>query len=236
MMSDDTFAKLPNWLLRRRDVGATGKCLWARLSQYQGTNADAWPSAATLADEIGISDRQVLFHLKILEQHNLVEITRRVGYRASNRYKMIHPPTTTENCTTGNSTTGNGTRTSAENGMSLVRKSSHKEIKKRFKEKIQFPVEVPASLNVPSFLEAWKDFELHRSELNKRLTPLAAQKQLAVLAAIGPDRAVVAINHSIAQGWQSIHEPQGGQHGNNNRSGRITGGPNKYEHVGTTIG
>jgi hypothetical protein len=177
------------------------------MNQYQGENGVAYPSVATLASEIGISTRQTMFHLKLLKQRNLIEIKRRVGYRACNHYKVLHPLTSTEISTTENSTAGKRTTTTTVSGMSVVPDTSHEEIKRRSMEEIQSPVEIPASLNSSSFRIAWTDFQEHRRQLHKKLTPLAAKKQLANLAGMGPDRAVAAINHSIAQGWQSIYEP-----------------------------
>ena len=235
-MSYDTFAKLPNWLLRRRDVSATAKLLYARLLQYQGDNETAWPAVGTLAAEIGVHRSRVIVHTQNLEKQGLLKVERRVGYRATNRYRLLIP-------------TGSGNATSCEtrlvvkcdltgsgNATPLVAETLPKENKKRFKEVDQSPVEIPPSLNVPNFLKAWKEFEQHRRELRKKLTPLAARKQLASLAAIGPDRAVIAINHSIKSSWLSIHEPQGGNHDNTNRSGRITGTPGRYANTGTSIG
>jgi NAD-dependent oxidoreductase involved in siderophore biosynthesis len=60
-----------------------------------------------------------------------------------------------------------------------------------------------------AFKSAWADWTTHRVEKRKPITPLSAKKSLADLAAIGEARAIAAIHHSIANGWQGIFEPTG---------------------------
>lgn len=65
----------------------------------------------------------------------------------------------------------------------------------------------------PLFTSAWSDFCQHRVEIRKKLTPKATAGALEVLAKMGEPRAVAALRHTIAQGWQGIREPQSnGQH------------------------
>lgn len=62
---------------------------------------------------------------------------------------------------------------------------------------------------VPDFLmAAWNEWEQHRNEKKKPITPLARKKQISALVAMGEERAIVAINHSIANGWTGIFEPK----------------------------
>ena len=60
-----------------------------------------------------------------------------------------------------------------------------------------------------AFGKAWEEFQTHRRQIRKPLTPLASQKQLDQLKAMGEVRAIAAINHTIAKGWQGIREPDG---------------------------
>lgn len=61
----------------------------------------------------------------------------------------------------------------------------------------------------PEFAAAWADYVKHRSELRKPLKPTGAKGALAKLVAMGEQRAIAAIRHSIANGWQGIFEPDG---------------------------
>lgn len=58
-----------------------------------------------------------------------------------------------------------------------------------------------------AFRDAWSDWEQHRKEKRRPITPLSAKKALALLATMGESRAIAAINHSITNGWQGIFEP-----------------------------
>lgn len=60
-----------------------------------------------------------------------------------------------------------------------------------------------------AFEKAWAEFKTHRKQIRKPITPLAAEKQLKQLAAMGEQRAIEAIEHTIAKGWQGIREPDG---------------------------
>ena len=71
------------------------------------------------------------------------------------------------------------------------------------------PVTIPDELDTREFKIAWKEWELHRREIGKRLTPSTRKKQLARLAAMGTGRAVETIQHSIAQGWCGLFEQNG---------------------------
>jgi uncharacterized protein YdaU (DUF1376 family) len=57
------------------------------------------------------------------------------------------------------------------------------------------------------FADAWHDWTQHRKEKKKPLTPTSTKLQLQTLQDMGVDRAIRAIDHSIAQGWTGIFEP-----------------------------
>ena len=61
----------------------------------------------------------------------------------------------------------------------------------------------------PHFLIFWSNWEQHRIEIKKKLTPTTKKQQLAKLAEMGEARAIAALKHSLAGGWQGIFEPQG---------------------------
>jgi hypothetical protein len=67
------------------------------------------------------------------------------------------------------------------------------------------------------FKAAWARWEQHRREIGKRLTPTSVRQQFAKLAGMGEARAVAAIEHSIANGYQGIYEPTGRSAGVNGR-------------------
>jgi hypothetical protein len=68
---------------------------------------------------------------------------------------------------------------------------------------------VPPELDSPEFNRAWGEFVAHRAEIKHPLKPSSAAKLLKKCAAWGPARAVAAIEHSIAGGYQGIFEDRG---------------------------
>lgn len=80
--------------------------------------------------------------------------------------------------------------------------------KPRSKTQAAQPIEWPAELDRPDFRAAWEQWREHRRQIKKPLTALAESKALQELATKGLDRALAAINHSIANGWQGIFEPK----------------------------
>lgn len=66
---------------------------------------------------------------------------------------------------------------------------------------------LPEPLRTLEFRKAWKDWLAHRKEIGHALKPTAQRGLLADLETRGPARAVAAIRHSIAKGWQGCFEP-----------------------------
>jgi hypothetical protein len=54
------------------------------------------------------------------------------------------------------------------------------------------------------FRKAWAEWEQHRREIKKPLTPTSTQRQLKDLADCGEAEAIAAINRSIGNGWTGI--------------------------------
>lgn len=79
------------------------------------------------------------------------------------------------------------------------------------------PVTIPDALNTPEFNAAWETWLAHRRSAHRTPTPQAMRLQLNRLSSIGPQRAIAAIEHSVANGWTGIFEVQ---HENNRNTGR----------------
>lgn len=81
-------APVPNWLMKRTEIGLGAKLAYARLYQFFGGNGQCFPTRRRLAKELGCSPRSVDRYLRELKQHKLIETTR-VGKRCSNRYYFL---------------------------------------------------------------------------------------------------------------------------------------------------
>jgi hypothetical protein len=65
----------------------------------------------------------------------------------------------------------------------------------------------PPCFDSPEFLQAWEDWQQHRREIRKPLTPTSSKIQMNQFAEWGEKRAIAAINHTLSKGWQGIREP-----------------------------
>lgn len=68
------------------------------------------------------------------------------------------------------------------------------------------PIVFPASLDTEAFHAAWQNWEQHRREIKKPLTPTSIKQQLKDLAEFGEQRAIGAILFTIRKGWQGLRE------------------------------
>lgn len=68
------------------------------------------------------------------------------------------------------------------------------------------PWEIPSDLDTPEFLSAWKDFQQHRKEIRKKMTPLAGKRMLKKLNKHSPGVAVLMLERSIENGWQGVFD------------------------------
>ena len=69
------------------------------------------------------------------------------------------------------------------------------------------PFSIPAALKNPKFIEAWHRWLAHLGQKNRTPTILAGEMQMAKLEEMGSERAIAALNNSIAANYQSIVEP-----------------------------
>jgi hypothetical protein len=83
-------------------------------------------------------------------------------------------------------------------------------------------VPIPAILSADVFLSRWSAWIKHRSEIRKPVTYTAAEKQLRQLSSWGLERAIAAIDHSIANGWQGIFEPKANSNGHHDQPRRLS--------------
>lgn len=73
--------------------------------------------------------------------------------------------------------------------------------------------EIPEHLKTPEVQNAWNEWQQHRKEKRKPITPMAAAKNFLNLRDWGADRWIAAIDNSIANGYQGLFEPRNGYNG-----------------------
>ncbi len=79
----------------------------------------------------------------------------------------------------------------------------------------------PDPLNTPEFIAAWSAWTGYRHEAKHRtLKPASVAAQWRRLARMGHDRAIAAIEHSIANAYQGVFEDKDTSHANRNGTAR----------------
>jgi uncharacterized protein YdaU (DUF1376 family) len=91
-------------------------------------------------------------------------------------------------------------------------------------------VDLPMFLRTQKFMQNWDDWLCDMEERKEKVTERAAKNQLKELDAMGEDRAVVAIEASIAHRWRHIYEPKPQANGSPN--GNTNGSGYKSQHTG----
>ncbi|MHB1841842.1 MAG: helix-turn-helix domain-containing protein [Sulfobacillus sp.] len=82
------FTQVPNCVLRSRTLSSGAKVLYGVLLSYAWQDGACHPDQATMAADLGCTDRQVRNWLKELEQEHLVQVHRR-GLQRSNLYEIM---------------------------------------------------------------------------------------------------------------------------------------------------
>ena len=80
--------------------------------------------------------------------------------------------------------------------------------KEKEKERAKANTELPDVLDTTAFRSAWGRWVQHRSEIRKPVKPTMAAAMIKQLEAMGHDRAVACIDHTIAMGWQGLREAE----------------------------
>lgn len=84
---------IPNCLMEYPDLSSSAKLVWARLAQYMGKNAEAWPQQETIAKEVGMTVDTVHRNLAELSKLGFIKIIRPKGTERlrhlPNRYRFL---------------------------------------------------------------------------------------------------------------------------------------------------
>ncbi len=82
------FTQVPNCVLRSRTLSSGAKVLYGVLLSYAWQDGACHPDQATMAADLGCTDRQVRRGLKELEEEHLVQVHRR-GLQQPNLYEIM---------------------------------------------------------------------------------------------------------------------------------------------------
>lgn len=200
---------LPHAIRRRKDLSPAAKLVFGDLIDRLGENTEAWPSIRLLAMDNGLSERGVQKAIEQLQKLKLVGVIAGGGSRSnSNRYIIL---STGEQSSPVNPVRGCKEFTpeqSAPVRVNRVPSTGEQSANEPIKEppKVTTKTEFPSELDNDAFKTAWAEWLQHKG---RKYKPLGQKKQLNALSEMGSVRAIAAINHSLAQGWQGIYEGNG---------------------------
>jgi len=85
------FTQVPNYLLKSTNLSSGDKMTFAMLLSYAWHNDYCFPGQVRLAKDLGIDERSVRRHLKVLQTNDLLKINRR-GLGKTNIYRLNLKP------------------------------------------------------------------------------------------------------------------------------------------------
>jgi hypothetical protein len=205
------FTVLPNAMLRDKTLSFKARGLLAMVL----SNTGSWEVTKTWLEEQGTEGRDAMNSaLKELMAKRYVTLHKERD--AENRFarcvwEFYDTPQEPESHNTGSRAVGNPSVGNPDDGEPATKKNNGTEEligKKKAPLAPDYPL--PVELDTPEMQDAWKDWQQHRREKRQPITPTAAGKQLGFLCGIGTARALAALRHSTASGYQGIFEPKGG--------------------------
>ena len=221
---------IPNWLLKMTTVSQGAKLCYARLCQYAGQDGKCYPLIPTLAQEIGVKERQAKRYLVELREQKLIHAIRR-GLGLNNDYYFLRHPAMFSDVPTEVSDV---TSPEVSDVTPTLKENHNKRIITRESE--DFPI--PVSLQNKDFLSAWEEWlAFRKTELKKPIKKMSATKQLKFLSLNSQD-AVAIINQSITNGYQGLF-PLKNNYGKNTQSNKFNGrgfNPDKERRIAESIG
>ena len=208
-------AFIPSWLNRAGLSKAEFRVYCCLASRADKDTRIAWPEAKTIARDCCMAMNSVWPTLKALEEKQLL---RRMPkpFAGSNRYQVLEPISAKD---APIETAPIEPKDAPIEAAQSDQKAYHQSDQKRYCQSDQKAYregkpknanqgmltnkgELPFSSN--EFREAWADWEQHRREIKKPLTPTSTRKQLENLSKMNEAEAIGAMHQSIANGYQGI--------------------------------
>ena len=201
---------------------------WAKLTKGQADvliailkhgdkTQQCWPSIETLARTARISRRTTERAIVLLCEVGIILKISGKGRSKTNHYQVLNPDTLDgfyEGQTPAQLTGIKAVKPvkqrpeNPSNSAIKPRRSCRTELLKRTTSRTKgAPEVIPEPLATDRFRVAWAEWQQHRDEIKHPITPTAGKRQLAMLAKLGHDQAIAAIERSIERGWRGLFPP-----------------------------
>jgi phage replication O-like protein O len=209
---ENGYTRIANELIERlagiRIPGEAMQALWLILRKTYGFNKKSDTIALLqFCDHTGMNKPAVCRAVKKLEQLGIVSIIKKDNGSAA-EYAIIKDSARWQPLSKKITLSKKIINVIEKDNKPLSKKIPSKETTKERK-KDNFVFEIPESLSTPEFFTAWQEWQEHRKQIRKKLTPLAVKKQFNELEKIGVARAISAIDNSITNGYTGIYEAKG---------------------------
>ncbi len=207
-----TWFPLPMAFYNRLAEIGRAACAYIVLARHANRDGECWPSQETIAEAIGVSMRSVREYLAILENTGLIQ--RRQRRRKTDVFTLpdlIKPGSVLPGLNSNPASCFRQARqpASVKPGSVLPRKNNH--LTKPPNKAAD--AALPEVLDTEKFRDAWTAFQQHRREAKKTMTPTAESRAIIKLERMGHDRAVAALDHSMANGYTGVYEPSSNGNG-----------------------
>lgn len=196
---------------------ADAKVYLALVAHRRGVGDVVWPSYDTLATITGLTRRATIKATRRLVRLGLIRIDRGGGRGVSNHYRIVEavgngePAFTVcspKRCTGDPETVNAG----APKQCPPVHPKNINEKEREEKNMDSWGLAkrhiACDEFRTARFREAWDGWIRHRRELGKPVSADAAKLQIDKLQAWGIDKAIAAIEESVAAGWTGLFRPR----------------------------
>ena len=203
--------------MARVDLLLVDKIVLAYLIDKTGNNGHCWPGGRTIAADLGVDKTTIFRSLGKLANLGEVTITTRGSgkvnhYEPSAKCGQLQNADSMQNADSGCPQNADTVSAKCRQKRPQNAPLSDRPIKRPSKKThsdTPFP-DLPFDLDSEAFEQTWTEYRQHRKEIKKPMTATSEQKALKKCLALGEARAIAAIEHSIANGWQGIFEDKGG--------------------------
>jgi len=199
------------WASKQKTGNPTRKLILLMLANNANDEGYCWPSISTIARDCEIKKDAVIRNIRALEEAGLLKVVRRKkdGVNLPNHYQLMVG--VREGGVVAQSDKG-----SSSERQGVVAQSDSNLSTEPVNETITPPTPSKKSstkkqntLDLPDWLdkEAWDEWEQHRREIGKKITPASMRKQLKLLEQYKSQQREI-IEQSILSGWQGLFPPK----------------------------
>jgi hypothetical protein len=201
---------IPSWLNQAGLSQAEFRVYCCLCSRADNATRIAYPSAESIAKDCQMAKNTVWKAIKSLESNR--RLIERIGkkFGSSTRYKVLSSIGANdypiEPSTSANEIPIEQQPIGANEILQSAQMDSHECNPKNVIQRRISKSEVVLPFDSELFRTTWKEWQQHRIEKKKKLTPTSERLQLKRMASWGEERAIAAINLSIEKNWEGIFE------------------------------